>query len=107
MSNWLHEALCSGVNYFIFLGLPPDAPSSVISQSESVTEVSYFDIRQYVQRVAEVVVVFLSPSEHQMDHTPHYLDSFMRLDGENMEKIAEDSLALFAGKFYLVIFMHI
>ena len=104
MSNWLHKALCSGVDYFIFLGLPPGAPSGVIPQSETVMEISYFDTRQYEQRVAEVVVIFLSQSGYQHSHAPHYLDGYMRVENENMEEVAEDSLALFAGKFY--VFMH-
>lgn len=100
MSNWLHKALCSGVDYFIFLGLPPGTPASgVIPQSETITEVSYFDKRLYEQRVAEVVVIYLSQRDYQHNRTPHYLDGFMGLENENMEEVAEDSLAFFAGKF--------
>ena len=100
MANWLKNALLSGVNYFIFVGLPPVATSSAIPQSQSITETTYFNIQRYVQRVAEVVVVCSSQNEsrHTCTHTPHYLNNFLWLERENMDEIAEDALALFAGE---------
>lgn len=96
-SDWLQRALAGGVDYFIFVGLPqssaaPNKPTLYIS------EAAFFDVRKYVQRVAEVVVVISSQSESRYARNPHYLDRFLRLECDDMDKVAEDALALFAGE---------
>ncbi len=100
-SNWLQRALLGGVDYFIFVGLPPSVTTGNIPRSQlpqTITETAFFDIWKYVQRVAEVVVVLTEQRDGCYSHTPHYLDKFLHLESENMEKVAEDALALFAGK---------
>ena len=100
MANWLQRALFSGVNYFIFVGLPPTATTGATPlRSQSVTETTYFDTKKYIQREAEVVVVSQNKSQHTHTCNSHYLSKFLWLEGENMDKVAEDALALFAGKY--------
>ena len=101
MSDWLQRALLDGVDYFIFVGLPPSVMAGNIPKpqaSQNITESAFFDVRRYVQRVAEVVVVQTEQKESCYSRTPHYLDKFLHLDNENMERIAEDALSLFAGE---------
>ena len=102
MSDWLHRALQGGVDYFIFVGLPPSVTTGGNiprpQPSQNITEMAFFDVRRYVQRVAEVVVVLTEQKEGRYARTPHYLDKFLRLESQNMEGVAEDALALFAGK---------
>lgn len=65
MASWLQRALFSGVNYFIFVGLPPTTTTNDdLPRSQSVTETTYFDTKQYIQREAEVVVVSQNKSQH-------------------------------------------
>ena len=105
-SDWLQRALLGGVDYFIFVGLPPSVTSgNAIQRSQapqSITENAFFDVRRYVQRVAEVVVVFTEQRDSRYSRTPHYLDKFLRLENENMDKIAEDALSLFAGEYPII-----
>ena len=101
MSDWLQRALLGGVDYFIFVGLPPSVTAGNIPRSQpsqNISETAFFDVQRYVQRVAEVVVVQTEQKEGRYSRTPHYLDRFLRLDNENMERVAEDALALFAGE---------
>ena len=101
MSDWLQRALLGGVDYFIFVGLPASVMAGNIPRpqaSQNITESAFFDVRRYVQRVAEVVVVQTEQKEGRYSRTPHYLDKFLRLDNESMERVAEDALALFAGE---------
>ena len=103
-SNWLQIALSGGVDYFIFVGLPPKLQQQYphhYPPTNQITEVDFFDVKKYVQRVAEVVVVFPLRGQGESgrySRSPHYLDSFLRLDSDNMDKVAEDALALFAGE---------
>ena len=101
ISDWLQRALLGRVDYFIFVGLPPSVTSgNTIQRSQapqSITETAFFDVRRYVQRVAEVVVVFTEQLDSHYSHTPHYLDKFLRLENKNMDEIAENALSLFAG----------
>lgn len=101
-SNWLQIALSGGVDFFIFVGLPPKTQPQNPSQFPQITEADFFDVRKYVQRVAEVVVVFPLPSENESStrysRSPHYLDNFLRLESNDMDKVAGDALALFAGE---------
>ena len=96
VSDWLQRALLGGVDYFIFVGLPPNIPR--LQPSQNITETAFFNVQRYVQRVAEVVVVQTEQKEGRYTRTPHYLNKFLRLDNKNMEKVAEDALALFAGE---------
>ncbi len=104
MSDWLHRALQGGVDYFIFVGLPPSVTTAGTGNiprqqpSQNITEMAFFDVRRYVQRVAEVVVVLTEQKEGRYARSPHYLDKFLRLENHNMEAVAEDALALFAGE---------
>ncbi len=105
-SNWLQRALQGGVDYFIFVGLPPRLTTGNIPRSQpplTITETAFFNMWRYVQRVAEVVVVLTEQREGHYSRTPHYLDNFLRLESENMEKVAEDALALFAGEYVHII----
>ena len=100
-SDWLQRALTGGVDYFIFVGLPPSvttSPTPKPQQQQYISEADYFDVKKYVQRVAEVVVVFPTLNEVRYSRAPHYLDRFLRLEGDDMKKVAEDALSLFAGK---------
>ena len=102
MSDWLQRALLGGVHYFIFVGLPPRTTFSDIQRLQlrnTISETAFFDIRKYKQRVAEVVVVLSEQQESRYHRTPHYLDKFLPLENGNMDKVAEDALALFAGEF--------
>lgn len=97
-SDWLQRALSGGVDYFIFVGLPPPVAASAIPRhqyEEHITPDAYFDVKKYVQRVAEVVVI---PTEGRSSRSTHYLNKFLHLENDNMEKVAEDCLALFAGE---------
>lgn len=97
-SDWLQRALSGGVDYFIFVGRPPTAGAAARPQREQlITPDAYFDVRKYVQRVAEVVVIS-SPNEGRSSRGGHYLDKFLHLESANMDKVAEDALALFAGE---------
>ena len=102
MSDWLQRALLGGVDYFIFVGLPPSVTSgNAIQRSQapqSITENTFFDVRRYVQRVAEVIVVFTEQRDSRYSRIPRYLDKFLCLKNENMDRIAEDALSLFAGE---------
>ena len=98
-SDWLQRALSGGVDYFIFVGLPPTvtATSAIPRQQyeDHITPDAYFNVQKYVQRVAEVVVI---PTEGRSSRSTHYLNKFLHLESDNVDKVAEDSLALFAGE---------
>ena len=101
MSDWLQRALLGGVDYFIFVGLPPHTMFSgfqTLQLHKPISETAFFDIRKYKQRVAEVVVVLSEQQESHHHRTQHYLDKFLHLENGNMDKVAEDALALFAGE---------
>lgn len=104
MSDWLQRALFGGVDYFIFVGLPPSVTTGAVPKQQHqqlpITEEAYFDVRRYVQRVAEVVVILPAQPEGRYGRSPHYLDRFLRLESDNMDKVAEDALALFAGEYF-------
>ncbi len=102
-SNWLQRALLGGVDYFMFVGLPPSGNIPRSQLPQTITEDAFFDVWRYVQRVAEVVVVLTEQRDGRYSRTPHYLDKYLRLESENMEKVAEDALALFAGELLQIV----
>ena len=96
-SQWFHKVCDAGVDYYLFIGLPPLGKLKGFTPSP---EEKFFDPTRDGQRVGEVVVVTtkntpLSPGGRAMDD--HYLSKFLHLDSITPETTANRALALFAG----------
>ena len=96
-SQWFRKARDVGVDYYLFVGLPP---LGKLKGSTPSPEEKFFDPTREGQRVGEVVVVTtkntpLSPGGRASDD--HYLSKFLHLDSGDLETMADDALALFAG----------